>query len=101
HPGRGMRLHLIESDQRSLQTAECAFASLVFHASLVWFALGVIAGAQSLSEDERLTMPLALLPPARREAPPAGQTELFRLGQGGGLLTDWAATDAAGGGDPR
>ena len=61
-----MRLHLIESDQRSLQTAECAFASLVFHASLVWFALGVIAGAQALSEDERLTMPLALLPPDRR-----------------------------------
>jgi len=91
-----MRLHLIESDQRSLQTAECAFASLVFHASLVWFALGVIAGAQALSEDERLTMPLALLPPDRREAPPAGQTELFRLGQAGGLFTNGAVLDAAG-----
>jgi len=93
-----MRLHLIESDQRSFQTAECAFASLLFHASLVWLAVGVIAGAQALSGDERLAMPLALLPPDSREAPPAGQTEVFRVGEAGGLFADGAVLDGEGSG---
>ena len=53
-----MRLHLIESDQESIQTAECAFASLLFHASLIWLAVGVIAGAQALAGDELLSVPL-------------------------------------------
>jgi TonB family protein len=91
-----MRLHLIESDQRSLETAECAFASFLLHASLIWFGVGVIAGAQALSRDERLTVPLAFLPPDSRELPPPGQTEVFQLGQAGGLFADGALLDAAG-----
>jgi len=90
-----MRLHLIESDQKSIQTAECAFASLLFHASLIWLAVGVIAGAQVLAVDALLSVPLVLLPPDRREAPPAGQTESFQVGQAGGLFADGAVLDGA------
>jgi len=93
-----MHLHLIESDQKSIQDAECAFASLVLHASLIWLAVGVIAGAQVLTGDEALSVPLVLLPPDRHEAPPAGQTESFRLGQAGGLFADGAVLDGAGSG---
>jgi len=93
-----MRLHLIESDQKSIQTAECAFASLLFHASLIWLAVGVIAGAQVLAGDALLSVPLVLLPPDRHEAPPAGQTESFQLGQAGGLFADGAVLDGAGSG---
>jgi len=91
-----MRLHLIESDQKSIQTAECAFASLLFHASLIWLAVGVIAGAQVLAGDALLSVPLVLLPPDRREAPPAGQTESFQLGQAGGLFADGSVLDGTG-----
>jgi TonB family protein len=93
-----MRLHLIESDQRIVQTAECAFASLLFHGSLIWLAVGVIAGAQVLVGNGPLAVPFVLLPPDRREAPPAGQTESFRLGQAGGLFADGAVLDGTGSG---
>jgi TonB family protein len=91
-----MRLHLIESEQPSLETAECVFASFLLHASLVWLAVGVIAGAQALSQDERVIMPFALLPPDRHESPPPGQTDAFQLAQAGGLFLDGAVLDAAG-----
>src|SRR5262245_63147180 len=93
--GQGMRLHLVESHHGQFQTAECAFASLVLHAGLIWLAVGVIAGASALPDDEHLLSPLLLLPPDRRESPPAGQTESFRLGQAGGLFADGAARDDA------
>jgi TonB family protein len=96
--GRGVRLHLIESNQRSIQTAECAFASLLFHASLIWLAIGVIAGARVFTGEQSLAVPLVLLPPDRQEAPSAGQTESFRLGQAGGYFADGAVLDAAGSG---
>ena len=92
-----MRLHLIESGQR-VQTAECAFASLLFHASLVWLGVGVIAGAHALASDERFAAPFVLLPPDRREAPPAGQTESLQLGQAGGFYVDGAVLDGPGSG---
>jgi TonB family protein len=92
-----MRLHLIESGQR-IQTAECAFASLLFHASLAWLAVGVIAGAHALANDEDFATPLVLLPPDRREAPPAGQTESLQLGQVGGFFADGAVLNGAGNG---
>jgi TonB family protein len=91
-----MRLHLVESDHPSLETAECAFASFLLHASLIWLGVGVIAGARALSQDERITMPFALLPPDRHEAPSPGQTEVFQVGQAGGLFADGAVLDAAG-----
>ena len=93
-----MRLHLIESDQKLSQTAECAFASLALHAGLIWLAVAVIAGARGLTGDERFGAPLLFLPPDRHETPPAGQTESFRLGQAGGLFADGSELDGAGSG---
>jgi len=86
-----MRLHLIESEHEpveTVETAECAFASLVLHASLIWLAVGVIAGGSVLLADGRATHPLFLVPPDRKEAPAAGQPEVFRAGQAGGLFAD-------------
>ena len=93
-----MRLHLIESDHRVFQAAECGFASLMLHVGLIWLAVGVIAGARGLPGDERSTSPLLFLPPDRRESPPAGQSESFRLGRAGGLFTDGAELDGTGSG---
>ena len=91
-----MRLHLIESEPDTVQTAECAFASLLLHTSLIWLALGVIMGSHVLPSVERDTAALFLVPPDRKEAPTAGQTEQFQLGRAGGFFTD--GTDLAGGG---
>jgi TonB family protein len=97
-PGPGMRLHLIESDHRVFQTAECTFASLALHAGLIWLAVGVIAGARGMVGDGRLVTPLLFLPPDRHETPRAGQTESFRPGQAGGLFADGSELDGAGSG---
>ena len=82
-----MRLHLIESSHGSFQAAECAAASLVVHASLIWLAVWMIATGPGLTEGPSAA-PLFLAPPDRREAPAAGQTEQFQLGQAGGLFAD-------------
>ena len=76
-----MRLHLIESDQRALQTAECAFASLVLHTSLIWLIVGVLISGPGLPAAVRDTAALFLVPPDRKESPPAGQTARFQIGQ--------------------
>jgi TonB family protein len=91
-----MRLHLIESDHGSFQTAECAVGSLMLHAGLIWMAVGVIAGGGVLLADGRATEALFLVPPDRKEAPPAGQTELFQTGQAGGYFA--AGPELAGAG---
>lgn len=93
-----MRLHLIESDHSVFQPAECAFASLVLHVGLVWLVVGAIEVARGLPADGRETRPLLLLPPDRRESPPAGQTDFFRLGRTGGLFADGTELDGAGSG---
>jgi TonB family protein len=94
-----MRLHLIESEHERVEpveAAECAFASLVLHASLAWLVVGLIAGSTGLLTDDHTTTPLFLVPPDRREAPAAGQTETFRAGQAGGLFADGPAMLGAG-----
>jgi TonB family protein len=91
-----MRLRLIESDHRLSGTAECAVASLAFHAGLIWLAVGVIMGTGGLAGDNRLAAPLLFLPPDRHETPPAGQTESFRPGQAGGLFTDGSELEGTG-----
>ena len=93
-----MRLHLIESDHGTSQTAECAFASLLLHASLIWLTVGLIVNGRGLTADGRDTEALFLVPPDRKEAPPAGQTELFQLGQAGGYFTDGPELAGAGSG---
>src|SRR5262245_26446997 len=95
-----MHLHLVESDhepvREPVEAAECAFASLVLHASLTRLAVGVIAGAGVLPAVGRDTAALFLVPPDRKESPPAGQTERFQLGQAGGYFTDGTELTAAG-----
>ena len=91
-----MRLHLIESDHRVAQAAECTFASFVLHAALIWLALGAIQGARGLTAAGPIASPLFLLPPDRQEAPPAGQTEFFRPGQAGGIFADGSELEATG-----
>jgi TonB family protein len=93
-----MRLHLIESDHRVAQAAECTVASFVLHAGLIWLALGALEGAGGLTAAGPGTSPLFLAPPDRREAPPAGQMEFFRLGQAGGIFADGSQLAAAGSG---
>src|SRR6476660_7090124 len=93
-----MRLQLIKTDHGTFQAAECAFASLVFHASLIWLALGMIAGGRGLSANARDTEALFLVPPDRKESPPAGQTERFQLGRAGGYFTDGPELAGAGSG---
>jgi TonB family protein len=93
-----MRLHLIESDHRTFQAAECAFASLVLHTGLIWLTVSVIAGAAGLPRDERSTFPLLLLPPDRHPTPSAGQAESFQLGRAGGIVTDGVELDGTGSG---
>ncbi|MGH7511946.1 MAG: energy transducer TonB [Gemmatimonadales bacterium] len=93
-----MRLQLIESDHRTFQVAECAFASLVLHTGLIWLAVGVIASAAGLPRDDRSTFPLLLLPPDRHVTPSAGQAESFRLGRAGGLFADGAELAGTGSG---
>jgi TonB family protein len=93
-----MRLHLIESDHQSVQAAECAFASLVLHASLIWLTVGMIMGGRALPAIVRDARAVFLAPPDRAESPPAGQTEQFQLGQAGGYFTDGAELEGAGSG---
>jgi TonB family protein len=93
-----MRLHLPESDHHPVETAECAFVSLVLHTSLIWLAVGVIMGSGVLPAVGRDTAALFLVPPDRKEAPPAGQTEQFQLGRAGGFFTDGQELTAPGSG---
>jgi TonB family protein len=93
-----MRLRLPESEHDNVETAECAFASLVLHTSLIWLAVGVIMGSGVLPAVGRDTAALFLVPPDRKEAPPSGQTERFQLGRPGGFYTDGQELTAAGSG---
>ena len=42
-----MRPNLLESDRSFLRSAECAFASILAHAGLVWLAAGMTEGSNS------------------------------------------------------
>ena len=64
-----MHLTLLESDRSFLQTAECAFLSIVAHAGVVWFALATTEGRFRLPTDEREARVFYLLPPDRVDAP--------------------------------
>jgi TonB family protein len=88
----------MESDHGVAQAAECTFASFVLHVGLIWLALGAIEGARGFTATGPLTNPLFLVPPDREEAPAAGQIEVFRLGQAGGIFADGSQLEAAGSG---
>ena len=80
-----MHLTLVESDRSFFHTAECAFASMLLHAGLMWLAVGASEVGRLLPTDEREAKALFLLPPDRMDVP-SGQTEIFQLGRAGGYL---------------
>ena len=82
-----MRPTLLESDRSFLKSAECAFASMLAHAGLVWFAMGVTEGGRQIPTDEREARVFFLLPPDRVDVR-LRQTEIFQLGKPGGDLDD-------------
>jgi TonB family protein len=78
-----MHLTLLESDRNFFRTAECAFASILAHAGLVWLAVGMNEGGRRLPTDEREARVFFLLPPDRVDVR-ARQSEIFRWGRPGG-----------------
>jgi hypothetical protein len=82
-----MRPTLLASDRSFFRSAECAFASLLAHAGLVWFAAGVTEGGRQIPTDEREARVFFLLPPDRVDVRPH-QTDLIQWGKLGGDLED-------------
>lgn len=79
-----MRLTLLESDRRFIQTAECAMLSIVAHGALVWGAVALTAGGRVLPENPREAMVFFLLPPDRVDA----RSRQLEIDQWGKLGTD-------------
>ena len=75
-----MRPTLLESDRSFLKPAECAFASILAHAGLVWFAAGLTEGGRQIPTDEREARVFFLLPPDRVDAP-LRQTDRIQWGK--------------------
>jgi TonB family protein len=82
-----MRLTLLESDRTLFQTAQGAFVSILVHAGLVWFALGVSEGGRQIPTDAREARVFFLLPPDRVDVRPR-QSEILQWGKLGGDLED-------------
>ncbi len=80
-----MHVTLLESERSFFHTAECAFASMLLHAGLMWFAVGATEVGRLLPTDEREARALFLLPPDRMDVQ-SRQTEVFQFGRPGGLL---------------
>jgi TonB family protein len=80
-----MHLTLVESEHSFFRTAECAFASMLLHAGIMWFAVGATDVGRLLPTDEREAKALFLLPPDRMDVS-SGQTEVFQLGRAGGYF---------------
>ncbi len=64
-----MRLTLLESDRRLIQTAECALLSVAAHGLIVWAGFALTAGGRQLPADEREARVFFLLPPDRVQVP--------------------------------
>lgn len=94
-----MHLTLLESDRSLFRTAECVLASVVAHAGIISFALGITAGGSQIPTDEREARVFFLLPPDRVVVP-SRQTEVFQLGKTGSDFEDGASI-AGLGADPR
>src|SRR5205814_6299158 len=57
-----MHLTLLESHRSFFQVTECALASILAHAGVVWLAVGATAGATRIPTDEREARVFFLLP---------------------------------------
>jgi hypothetical protein len=82
-----MRPTLLESNRNLFQSAECTFVSLLAHAGVVLFAVGVTAGGGQIPTDEREARVFFLLPPDRVDVR-SRQTDVFQWGKLGGDLED-------------
>jgi TonB family protein len=80
-----MRLTLVESDRRFLQTAECAMLSIVAHGALIWGALALTQGGRALPQTEREARVFFLLPPDRVDA----RSRQMEVAQWGKLGSDF------------
>ena len=60
--GNSMRLTLLESDRRFIQTAECAMLSILAHAVIVWSAFTITEGGRQLPLTARDARVFFLLP---------------------------------------
>jgi TonB-like protein len=78
---------LLESGRTFFQSAECAFASILAHAGLVLFAVGLTEGSRQLPRDEREARVFFLLPPDRVDVRER-QSEILQWGKLGGDLED-------------
>jgi TonB family protein len=82
-----MQLTLLESGRNFLSTAECAVLSIVAHAGLVWFAVGLTDAGRQIPTDEREARVFFLLPPDRVDVR-EHQSEILQLGKLGGDLEE-------------
>ena len=82
-----MRPTLLESGWSFLQSAECAIASLVAHAGLVWLAVAMTVGGSRIPADEREARVFFLLPPDRVDVRQR-QTESIQWGRLGSDLAN-------------
>ena len=80
-----MRPTLLESRRKSLQSAECAFTSILAHAALVGLAVGLTGGGTQIPTDEREARVFFLLPPDRVDIR-LRQNEIIQWGNLGGDL---------------
>jgi hypothetical protein len=85
--GFGMRPTLQQSNRNLFKTAECAFASILAHAGIVWCAVGTTEGGRQMPTDEREARVFFLLPPDRVDVR-SRQTEIIQWGKLGGDFED-------------
>jgi TonB family protein len=82
-----MRLTLVESDRRFLQTAECAMLSIVAHGALIWGVVTLTQGGTVLPETAREARVFFLLPPDRVDVR-SRQMEVAQWGKLGSDIED-------------
>jgi TonB family protein len=92
-----MRLTLLESDRRVIQTAEFAAISIIAHTLVVWGAVTMTDGGRVLPNDAREARVFFLLPPDRVDAR-SRQLDVPQWGKLGSDIEDGknATADAAG-----
>lgn len=82
-----MRATLPASRRSYFQPAECAFASILAHAAVVWLAASATDGGRQLPSDAREARVFFLLPPDRVDVR-LRQTEMIQWGRLGSDLED-------------
>jgi hypothetical protein len=83
----GMHPTIPESGRNFFQSAECAFGSILAHAVLMWFAVGLTEGSSQMPADEREARVFFLLPRDRVDVRDR-QSEILQWGKLGVDLED-------------